>query len=93
MLGVKREEAGEFSFLLSIPAILCAVLLHGKEMMEKGGFSGLPWGSIMAGTGVALLVGVLALKLLMNFVRKGKLHYFAWYCFAMGLFGLLYVAR
>jgi undecaprenyl-diphosphatase len=47
----------------------------------------------MAGTGVALLVGVLALKLLMNFVRKGKLHYFAWYCFAMGLFGLLYVAR
>ncbi len=88
LLGVKREEAGEFSFLLSIPAILCAVLLHAKELVETGGYRQIPWGYVTAGTSVAFVVGIVSLTLLMNFVRKGHLHYFAYYCFAMGLFGL-----
>jgi undecaprenyl-diphosphatase len=50
LLGIKREEAGEFSFLLSIPAISCAVLLHGKKLMEAGGFASIPWGQVIAGT-------------------------------------------
>jgi len=88
VLGVKREDAGEFSFLLSLPAILCAVLLHGKELAEKGELAGLQWMNIIVGTFAAFIVGVVALKWLMSFIRKGKIHYFAWYCFAAGLFGL-----
>ncbi len=80
-LGLERETAGRFSFLLSIPAILGAVLLQLKD----GTLSGVGLIPLLCGFIASALVGLLALKVLMGMVRKGHLFYFAPYCWAVGL--------
>jgi len=76
-----RELAARFSFLLSIPAILGALLLHlNQSALQNVGL--IP---LFVGFGTSALVGILALKFLMGMVRKGHLYYFAPYCWALGL--------
>ncbi|NCO61668.1 MAG: hypothetical protein COZ70_06155 [Deltaproteobacteria bacterium CG_4_8_14_3_um_filter_51_11] len=81
IIGLERELAGRFSFLLSIPAIIGAALLQlkGEEIARVG------IASLGAGFLAAALVGLLALKLLMGMVRQGRLHYFAPYCWLAGI--------
>lgn len=79
-LGLQRDDAGEFSFLLAIPAILGAALLHAKDL---SGINGAEIGPLLAGFIAAFVVGLIALKVLLRFVRQGKLHVFAWYCWAV----------
>jgi len=79
-LGLNRELAGRYSFLLAIPAIFGALLLQlGAENLGSAGL--LP---VAAGFCTAALVGLFALKVLMAVVRQGRLAYFAPYCFALG---------
>ncbi|MBU1262504.1 undecaprenyl-diphosphate phosphatase [bacterium] len=84
-LGLKRETAFDFAFLLSFPAIIGAFLSKTKDMLEVGG--GIPLGYLM-GAGVAFVFGLLSLFLLAKIVKGGKVHYFAYYCWAVGLLGL-----
>ena len=89
-LGVSREEAVRYSFLLSIPVILGATLLKVAELLRN-----LPSAAellnLMAGTGAAFISGYTAIKLLVIIARGGKLDYFSWYCFTIGIAGLLYL--
>ena len=84
-LGLEREMAGRFSFLLSIPAILGAVVLQ----LKGGDLSRVGLLPLFCGLVSSALVGLLALKVLMGMVRKGHLFYFAPYCWALGLLVLL----
>ncbi len=80
LLGLRREMAGRFSFLLSIPAIIGAVGLHLKsEAIARVGV--LP---LVMGFASAAVVGFFALRLLMGMVQKGHFYYFAPYCFFVG---------
>jgi undecaprenyl-diphosphatase len=84
--GLKREVAGEFAFLLVIPAIAGALVLKLKDIGELAGtVSPLP---LLAGSLAAFVSGVLALMLLMPIVRKGKLAWFAVYLVPAGFIGL-----
>lgn len=84
--GMKREEAGEFSFLLSIPAILGAFLV---ELDDAGALmSSVDPLPLAVAALVAFVSGVLALSLLMRIVKKGKLAWFAAYLVPVGLIGL-----
>ncbi|MDX9957228.1 MAG: undecaprenyl-diphosphate phosphatase, partial [Spirochaetia bacterium] len=84
--GLKREEAGEFAFLLVIPAIAGALILKLKDIGELAGtVATLP---LLAGSLAAFAAGVLALMLLMPIVRKGKLAWFAVYLVPAGVLGL-----
>ncbi len=78
LLGLHRRWAGEFSFLIGIPAIAGASLLEGIDFFSNNP-QGLPWGPTMAGTIVSGLVGFLALQLLIWAVRKAKLTLFSIY--------------
>jgi len=78
--GLNRELAGKFSFLLSIPAILGATFLEFREIDAASGI-----GVTLFGMAVSFFVGLVALKLLMNIVKKGKLSYFSYYCWAVGV--------
>ncbi len=81
-LGVDRELAGRFSFLLAIPAILGALVLG----LDSEAFqTTLPPGKILVGSLVAAVVGYAALVLLLKMVRKGQLHHFALYCWLVGI--------
>ncbi|HAP43598.1 MAG: hypothetical protein A2087_04240 [Spirochaetes bacterium GWD1_61_31] len=81
--GLRREVAGEFSFLLAIPAILGALLLEAGDVGALMGT--VAWLPLLLGSLVACLVGVLALCLLLPLVRRGKLAWFAIYLVPVGL--------
>lgn len=81
LLGMDREIAARFSFLLSIPAIIGALAIQiNVSQIESIGLIPLLLGFVSAA-----LVGLVALKLLMSLVKKGHLYYFAPYCWAIGM--------
>lgn len=81
-LGVDRELAGRFSFLLAIPAILGALVLG---LDSEAFHTDLPMGTIVLGSLAAAVVGYLALLVLLKMVKKGQLHRFAPYCWLVGI--------
>ncbi|NLN06617.1 MAG: undecaprenyl-diphosphate phosphatase [Firmicutes bacterium] len=87
-LGLNRETAVRFSFLVSIPVILGATLLEAKDLAVSG-FSGLT-ASGLPGMLAAFLSGILAIRLFVKVLRKGKFHYFAYYCWCAGIITLLF---
>jgi undecaprenyl-diphosphatase len=85
-LGLRRRWAGEFSFFIAVPAICGAVLLKIKDTFELPAdeMAQIPWAPVIAGSLVSLVVGAVALKILLDVVRRAKLHYFAIYCWIVG---------
>jgi undecaprenyl-diphosphatase len=85
-LGIRRRWAAEFSFCIAIPAILAAAAIKFMDALELGeeGFAALPWGPIVVGSAISLLMGIVSLHLLLGAVRQAKLHYFAVYCWIVG---------
>jgi undecaprenyl-diphosphatase len=81
LLGLNRDLAGRFSFILCIPAIFGALLLQ----LNMGAIDRVGPVPLIAGFFVSAVVGFLALKLLMGMVRKGHFYYFAPYCWAIGI--------
>ena len=86
LCGLRRRWAAEFSFFIAIPAILGATILKLREAFsdQAATADAMAWGPILIGGLVAFLVGIISLKLLLDAVRRAKLHYFAWYCFVVG---------
>jgi undecaprenyl-diphosphatase len=86
LLGIQREIAARYSFLLSIPAIVGAGLLSLKDGMgDAGPEIHIP----LVGAATAAIVGYAALKLLLNVVKKGGLSLFAPYCWLVGILAIL----
>ena len=85
LLGNKKENLAQFSFLMVIPPILGEALLDimkglsGEEVM--GDISTL---SLVVGFLAAFVSGCIACKWMINIVKKGKLIYFAIYCAIVG---------
>jgi len=79
--GLERETAARFSFLLSTPAILGATILHIKDIST--GFHLSP-GVFLAGLAASILCGWLAIRFLLNIIRKRSLRIFAYYCWLVG---------
>ena len=88
LAGVNRAAAGEFSFIVSIPAILGAFVLEAKDLGEVGSQIGaLP---VFCGCLAAFAWGYLSLSILMKLIRKGKLEWFACYLIPLGILGLIF---
>ncbi len=96
--GVKAERAAEFSFLMSIPAITGGFVLTMKDRIDetesvsaalKSCFSS----TYVAGAIAAAIIGLLAIFFVMGAVKRGKIEYFAYYCFAAALAGVLYFSN
>ena len=84
-LGLNREMAARYSFLLSIPAILGAEILVLKDLSD----SMISFSATIMGTVSAFAVGCFSLKLLLFIVKKGQLHIFAPFCWINGLAALI----
>ncbi len=76
-LGVKRDEAGRFSFLLSIPVIGGALLLEMLHI-NKAASIGEP-DTIITGVIASFISGVFALRFLLWFLRRATLRPFVYY--------------
>ncbi len=84
--GLKRREAFNFSFYLAIPAILGALILQTRNLTNLE--CDLPNG--LVGLIAAFFCGLLSLKIFRKVFLKGKILYFAFYCFFLGLVSLFF---
>lgn len=84
---VNRKAAGDYSFIVSIPAILGAFVLEFKDLGEVSESVGF-W-PVLAGCISAFVVGYLSLVVLMKLIRKGKLAWFACYLIPLGILGMI----
>ena len=88
--GIDRVKLARFSFLLSIPAIIGAGAID-----TLSNYSGaIPFLAenvlaVVLGVGFSAIVGYTCLSGLMKIIEKGKFHYFAYYCFAIGIITLI----
>ena len=88
ILGNKKENLAQFSFLMVIPPILGQALLDVKDMIEEGvetAMAGISVSALVVGFVAAFITGCLACKWMINIVKKGKLIYFAIYCAIVGV--------
>jgi undecaprenyl-diphosphatase len=82
--GARRGEAARFSFLISVPPILGAMLLESRDLVEAAAEGRVDPLSLTIGFVVAAATGYMALRWLMRILGRGRLYVFAYYCWAMG---------
>jgi undecaprenyl-diphosphatase len=91
LLGNKKEQLAQFSFLMVIPPILGEALLDTITIAQGGDvLGGIPSASLIAGFVAAFVAGAIACKWMINIVKRGKLIYFAIYCAVVGLATVLF---
>ncbi len=81
--GLKREYMVQYSFLLSIPAIIAAALSEGKDALSSG--VDINWTAALIGMAAAVVCGVLAIKAIEWIVKKDHYNYFGYYCAVLGV--------
>ena len=87
-LRFDRESAAEFSFLMSMPIIVAAIVVEGPKALAEGGLTN----EIMSGVVASAISGWLAISILMRYVSRHSYGIFAFYRVALGItvLGLLY---
>lgn len=85
---LNKETAVRFSFLLSIPAILGALVLDLKDIVgaQSQTLSFMP---VIIGMITAAISGYFSIKFLLKLVQKSKLSYFSYYCILAGVFAII----
>jgi undecaprenyl-diphosphatase len=96
LMGVDKEKATRFSFIMVLIPIIGAMLLDVIIMIRQPELSrGISIPVLMIGFLAAFLTGIFACRWMIAIVKKGKLLYFAIYCFIIGLtaigFSIFYV--
>jgi undecaprenyl-diphosphatase len=80
-LGLERELAARYSFLLSIPAILGAALVQAKDISSVLDIS---TAATIAGFLAAVISGYMAIKIVLKLIKERNLLIFAYYCWIIG---------
>jgi undecaprenyl-diphosphatase len=88
LLGVKRDDAARFSFLLMVPATLGAGILSLVELAQVG-FLASEWTLLLCGFLASAVSGYLAIRWLLTYLRHRPLTIFAIYCALIGIGGLV----
>ena len=86
--GVKKKEAAEFSFLLSIPAILGGAVLEVPDLI-KNGTGDFTWYGILIAMLAAGVSGYFAIRFMIRLITKKSFAGFIIYTLALGVFVLL----
>jgi len=84
LLKVDKKEAFRFSFLIFIPAVVGAALVTSLDAGNTL-FTDIDPANVLLGLITTVVVGYVSLKLLLRILLRGRLHLFAFYCWAFGL--------
>jgi undecaprenyl-diphosphatase len=86
LLGIDREKAARFSFLMVVPLILGKM---AKDILD-GAFASptVPFVELSIGFLAAFITGLIACTWMITIVKKSKLTYFAVYCFVVGVLAI-----
>ncbi|HUU30063.1 MAG TPA: undecaprenyl-diphosphate phosphatase [archaeon] len=88
-LGLGPGKSAEFSFLLALPAILGASIVEFSSRITTVSAALPGLGALAVGTVTAFISGFTAIFFLLKTLQKGKFDRFAYYCWAVGLLGIL----
>jgi undecaprenyl-diphosphatase len=80
--GVRRDRAFEISMLMSLPAVLGAIVLEFPHLLEQGASN---IGASLVGSFIAFGAGCLALVILKRIILRGRFAWFALWVFPLGL--------
>ena len=86
-LGLPKQYAVQFSFVIGLPAILAANVLEIGDAVEQS--TSVEWAPVLVGVLVAAVVGFFAIKALELLVKKDKMNVFGIYCLSLGTLVLL----
>ncbi|MBN2453390.1 MAG: undecaprenyl-diphosphate phosphatase [Candidatus Omnitrophica bacterium] len=78
MSGIGREQAFRFSFLLSIPAIIGAIMIKAHNITDGLLSANMP--CFLLGAVTAMLTGLFSVSVLLKVVKSNKLYFFGIYC-------------
>ena len=81
-IGLEKEFAAKFSFILSIPAIFGAFILQLKDIGSALDVNFMP---VFLGFVAAIVAGYLAIRWMLDLIQNKSLDIFAYYCWLMGL--------
>ena len=87
LLGIDREKAARFSFLMVVPLILGKMgkdIISGDILIESATL--IP---LLTGFTAAFITGLFACKWMIQLVKKSKLKYFSFYCFLVGTVSII----
>ena len=88
LLGTSRYVATEFSFFLAVPTMLGASAL---KLVKTGfDFTGFEWLVLATGSIVAFVVSILAIKFLLDYIKKHDFKVFGYYRIVLGIIVLAY---
>ncbi|MFQ5839518.1 MAG: undecaprenyl-diphosphatase UppP [Candidatus Methylomirabilales bacterium] len=83
-VGMTREAATRFSFLLGIPAILASGLYKLTGLLGSG-IEQIGWGDLLLGLAAAAISGYAAIDFLLKYLRRHTTYIFIWYRIGLGL--------
>ncbi|HHW11030.1 MAG TPA: undecaprenyl-diphosphate phosphatase [Firmicutes bacterium] len=86
--GLEKETAARYAFLLAIPAIAGAAVLELPVILT--GEIGMPLSVLLFGVVISAITGYLAIRLLLHLVQRGRLIFFSYYTWLVGLFTIIY---
>lgn len=88
LLGIDRERAARFSFLIVVPLILGKM---AKDILS-GDLAAVETETtlLIAGFIAAFVAGLFACKWMISLVKRSQLKYFSFYCFLVGLGAIVY---
>ncbi|MFN4298842.1 MAG: undecaprenyl-diphosphate phosphatase [Thermaurantimonas sp.] len=93
ILGIDREKAARFSFLMVIPVIFGKIILDAGEMIQEVSAvenpTQVPFSVLLAGFATSFLVGIFACNLMISMVKRAQLKYFSFYCFVVGFISIV----
>ena len=81
-IGLDKEFAAKFSFILSIPAIFGAFILQAKDIGSAMDANFLP---VILGFIASIIAGYMAIKWMLDLIQNRNLDIFSYYCWLMGL--------
>ena len=86
-LGLKREAAVRYSFLLAIPAVLGSGVYEAYSALKKGGLhgSGVDWNATIISTGIAFVIGLAVIAWFLRYISHGSFTPFVIYRVLLGL--------
>ncbi|RLE38562.1 undecaprenyl-diphosphatase [Candidatus Woesearchaeota archaeon] len=88
-LGLRREIAAKFAFLMFIPAIIGATGYQMIYRSEEIAYATTDWGALILAMITAAVVGYFALKFVLRTIKRNAFHKFSYYCFAVGVVSLI----
>ncbi|WP_274421861.1 undecaprenyl-diphosphate phosphatase [Blautia sp. XA-2221] len=88
MSGFTRSFAVKYSYILSVPAIIGALIVELGQFRAPGMSVGLGF-TFVLGMIISAVVGYFTIRVLLRFVNRGKFRCFAYYCFIVGFAALI----